>query len=193
MKLVVILGSTRTGRIGDPVARWVYAQAHNVEGWDVELVDIKQLHLPLFEEAELPSMMGGHYDHPSVRSWSQIVGQADAFIFVTPEYNHGLPAPLKNAIDWLYPEWGNKAAAIVSYSTGIGGGIRAAEQLRQVLSHLAVANVQSLVTIPNVKDVLTQTSEITEDRLQRMLLSQFIQLRNWAGALRQLRLDLKTR
>lgn len=186
MKLAVILGSTRDGRLGGRVAKWVMNQASYREEWDAELLDVREFELPLFSSANLPSMMGGEYDDPAVTQWASKIRQADAFIFVTPEYNHGLPAPLKNAIDSLYPEWGNKAAGIVSYSSGGGAGIRAAEQLRQVLSHVAVANVQTQVTIARAAELVSEDGASNED-LDGMLMGQLIQLSNWAGALKPLR------
>lgn len=187
MKIAVILASTRDGRLGEQVAQWVYKQAQTQADWEVELVDIKSFNLPLFEGSTLPSMLGGVYDDPTVTEWSNKIREMDAFIFVTPEYNHSLPAPLKNAIDCLYPEWANKAAAIVSYSSGRGGGIRAAEHLRAVLSHVAVANVQSQITIAKADTVISKSGQTNDEALEKLALGQRIQLNNWATQLKSLR------
>lgn len=190
MKLAIIIGSTRNGRVGKRVASWVYENIQPNSGFEIEILDIASFNLPFFDEPTLPSEAGGKYNSAVVTKWSQKITQTDAFIFVTPEYNHGLPSPLKNAIDWLYPEWGNKVAGIVSYSSGIGGGIRSAEQLRQVLAHLAVANVQLLVTIPRVQDSLFGDNSAIQQALKSSLTGQIAQLKNWAKALKSVRDEL---
>lgn len=193
MKLSIILGSTRDGRNGKRVADWVYNQIKGDGNWQVQLLDIKDFALPIFSDEVLPSMMAGNYSNQAVIDWSRKIAESDAFIFVSPEYNHGMPSSLKNAIDWLYPEWGNKPAGIVAYSTGIGGGIRSAEQLRLVLIHLAVANVQSVVTIPYVKDAFDEGGEVIEEKFRSMLHGQSLQLYNWSRVLKMLRDEFKVK
>jgi NAD(P)H-dependent FMN reductase len=173
--------------MGERVAKWVMNEASKRDDWETELLDVASFNLPMYHDATLPAMMGGKYDDPAVTKWSEKVRAADAFLFITPEYNHGLPAPLKNAIDWLYPEWANKAAGIVSYSGSGGAGIRAAEQLRLVLTHVGIANVQSIINVPNVATTISEDGTMTDEVLPKLLTGQFIQLTNWAEALKPLR------
>jgi NAD(P)H-dependent FMN reductase len=143
-RIAIIVGSTRPNRRSPAVAQWVYkaAQAHAaVESGDttVEVVDIVDYDLPLFD-APVPPAIGGVMN-PQAQKWAQTIGRFDGFIFVTPEYNHCVPASLKNAIDFVYREWNDKAAAIVSY--GVDGGVRAGEALRLMLAEVRVATVRS--------------------------------------------------
>lgn len=187
MKVGVIVGSTREGRLGERVAKWVVGEAEKQEGWEVELLDLKELNLPLYHEALQPAELQKNYPDEAVKSWSQKIEQKEAFIFITPEYNHGLPASLKNAIDWLYPEWNDKAAALVSYSNGNGGGIRALEQLRQTLAHVGVATVQQETTIARAQDHFSPKGEPTTDSFNGALSRQMTQLDKWGRALSTIR------
>ena len=135
----IIIGSTRPGRNAEAVARWVYEIARKRSDAQYELVDLKDYHLPLLDEPIPPSVHRYSRDH--TKAWAEKVASLDAFVFVTPEYNHGIPAALKNAIDFVYAEWNNKAAGFVSY--GSAGGVRAVEQLRQVLAEVQVATVRA--------------------------------------------------
>ena len=129
IKLAIIIGSTRPGRKAEAVARWVHNIAKERSDAELELVDIKDFNLPLLDEPVPPSM--GQYSQPHTKAWSAKIASFDAYVFVTPEYNHSTSGALKNAIDYLYTEWNNKAAGFVSY--GGMGGARAAEQLRLVM------------------------------------------------------------
>jgi NAD(P)H-dependent FMN reductase len=128
LRVVIILGSTRPGRNGEVVSRWIYEIAKKRNDADFELVDIKDFNLPLLDEPIPPSM--GRYSKEHTKIWSAKINSFDAYVFVTAEYNHGIPGALKNAIDFLFKEWNNKVAGFVSY--GGAGGIRAVEQLRLV-------------------------------------------------------------
>lgn len=139
----IIIGSTRPGRKGEAVARWVLELAQKRPDARFELVDIAAFGLPLLDEPEPAS--SGHYTQPHTRAWAAEIARFDAFVFVTPEYNHGLSAALKNALDFLYREWNGKVAGIVGYG-GIGAA-RAAEQLRLVLAELQVAVVRDQVML----------------------------------------------
>jgi NAD(P)H-dependent FMN reductase len=130
LKIGIILGSTRPGRNGEAVAKWVYEIAQKRTDAEFELVDIKDFNLPLLDEPVPPSM--GQYSKPHTKAWAAKIGSFDGYVFVTPEYNHGISGALKNAIDFLFGEWNNKAAGFVSY--GGAGGARAVEQLRLVLA-----------------------------------------------------------
>jgi NAD(P)H-dependent FMN reductase len=132
MKIQIIIGSTRPGRVGPQIAQWVLATMPKEEQISYEIVDIADYHLPLFDEPKHPST--GEYSKEHTKVWSKKINEADAYIFVTPEYNAGYPASLKNAIDFLYHEWTAKPALIVSY--GIRGGQGASAQLKQVLERL---------------------------------------------------------
>jgi NAD(P)H-dependent FMN reductase len=134
VKIAVILGSTRPGRNGEAVARWVYEIAKKRIDAEFEFVDIKDFNLPLLDEPIPPSQ--GHYSKEHTKVWSAKIDSFDGYIFVTAEYNHGIPGALKNAIDYLYKEWNNKAAGFVGY--GSAGGVRAVEQLRLVMAELQV-------------------------------------------------------
>jgi NAD(P)H-dependent FMN reductase len=147
-KIGIILGSTRPGRNGEAVARWVYEIASKREDAEFELVDIKDYNLPHLDEPVPPSM--GQYSQPHTHAWAQKIASFDGFVFVTPEYNHSTSGALKNAIDFLYAEWNNKAAGFVSY--GSVGGARAAEHLRLVMGELQVADVRSQVTLSLMTD-----------------------------------------
>jgi len=145
--LQVILGSTRTGRFGDRVADWFMQHATDRDDLTAELVDLRDWPLPFYDQ-QRPPMMGGYTDDLQQR-WADKVAAADGYVFVTPEYNHGYPAVLKNALDHLYAEWNDKPAGFVGYG-GPSGGIRAVEQLRQVVVELKMVPTRSQVALPAV-------------------------------------------
>ena len=115
LRLAIIMGSTRPGRVNEAVARWVYELASKRKDAEFELLDIADYHLPLLDEPVPPSM--GQYSKPHTKAWAAKIGSFDGFVFVTPEYNHGISGALKNAIDFLYREWNNKAAGFVGYGS----------------------------------------------------------------------------
>src|SRR5256885_6308122 len=129
LKIAIIIGSTRPGRNGEAVAKWVYEIAKKRSDAEFELVDIKDFNLPLLDEPASPIM--GQYTHEHTKTWSAKIASFDAYVFVTPEYNHGTSGALKNAIDFLYHEWVSKAAGFVSY--GGAGGARAVQHPRVVV------------------------------------------------------------
>jgi NAD(P)H-dependent FMN reductase len=137
VKIGIIVGSTRPGRHADAVANWVFEKAKTRNDAQFEVVDIKDFDLPLLDEPIPPSQ--AQYSKPHTRRWAKKVASFDAYIFVTPEYNHAPSAALKNAIDYLYAEWNNKAAGFVSYGASASGG-RAVEHLRMVMAELQVAD-----------------------------------------------------
>lgn len=143
IKVGIVIGSTRPGRKAEAVAKWVHEIASKRGDAQFELVDIQAFDLPLLDEPVPPSM--GKYSKPHTKAWAAKVDTFDAFVFVTPEYNHGPSAALKNAIDYLYGEWNNKAAGFVGY--GSVGGARAVEQLRLVLSEVQIAHVRNQVML----------------------------------------------
>lgn len=145
MNIKIILASTRQGRFGDKPAQWILDLVKKSEGVNVELLDLKEWELPPFTEPVPPSMMTGEYRTPEINRWAEKIKEADGFIMVTPEYNHGYPSSLKNNIDYLAREWYKKPVAFVSY--GAAGGVRAVEQLRQVIVQLQMAPVSGAVHI----------------------------------------------
>jgi NAD(P)H-dependent FMN reductase len=142
-RIGIILGSTRPNRNGEQVARWVYEIASRRGDAEYELVDLRDYPLPHLDEPLPPSM--GQYQNEHTKQWADKIASFDGFVFVTPEYNHSTSGVLKNAIDYLFAEWNNKAAGIVSYG-GVGGA-RAAEHLRLVLGELQIADVRQQVAL----------------------------------------------
>ena len=143
LKIAIIIGSTRPGRMSEAVANWVYEIARKRKEAEFELVDILDYNLPLLDEAIPPSM--GQYKNAHTKAWAEKINSFDAFVFVTPEYNHSTSGALKNAIDFIYKEWNNKAAGFVSY--GSAGGARAVEQLRLIMAELQIADVRAQVML----------------------------------------------
>ena len=143
IKIAIIIGSTRPGRKAEAVAHWVHGIATKRSDAEFELVDIKDFNLPLLDEPMPPAM--GTYSQPHTKAWAAKIASFDAYVFVTPEYNHGTSGALKNAIDFLYREWNNKSAGFVGY--GSVGGTRAVEQLRLVMGELLVADVRAQVAL----------------------------------------------
>jgi NAD(P)H-dependent FMN reductase len=144
-RLNVILASTRPDRVGARVAEWFVPIARDHAGFDVVLVDLAELGLPLLDEPT-PAVEGRPYEREHTRRWSELTAAADAYVIVTPEYNQGYPASLKNALDFLYYEWNDKPVAFVSYGM-TSGGMRAVHQLKPVVSALKMMPVYDSVTI----------------------------------------------
>ncbi len=146
-RIQLILGSTREGRAGEQVAQWFAHLAAERDDVEIELVDLREFPLPFFDSPVSPKRRIG--DDPRIQAWAAKVAEADGYIFVTPEYNYGYPAVLKNALDHLYYQWNDKPVGFVGYG-GIAGGIRAVQQLRQVVVELGLAQVRTQVLIPKV-------------------------------------------
>jgi NAD(P)H-dependent FMN reductase len=143
LKVAIVVGSTRPGRKAEAVAQWVHGIASQRSDAEFEVVDIEHYKLPLLDEPVPPSL--GKYNNPHTKAWAAKIDSFDAFIFVTPEYNHGTSGALKNAIDYLYKEWNNKAAGFVAY--GSAGGVRAVESLRLVMGEIMIADVRAQVAL----------------------------------------------
>jgi NAD(P)H-dependent FMN reductase len=185
LKLNIIIGSTRPGRSGPTIAQWTDAVARQSTAFDVELVDLADFSLPLLDEAAHPAM--ARYEHAHTKRWSQSVASADAFLFVTPEYDYFPPAGLINAIQFLFHEWTYKPAAIVSYG-GISGGLRSAQVLRSLLSSLNVVAINQPVPVPFFNefigdDGVFRPAEPIVDGLRTLL----GELDKWARALAPMR------
>jgi NAD(P)H-dependent FMN reductase len=144
-RMLVVIASTRPGRVGGPIAEWFVARARAHAGFEIEVADLKEIDLPMMDEPKHPRF--GDYRHDHTKAWSATVGTADAFAFVMPEYNHGFTAPLKNAIDYLYAEWNHKPVGLVSYGQ-VAGGTRAVQLLKPVLLAVQARPVLPAVHIP---------------------------------------------
>jgi NAD(P)H-dependent FMN reductase len=183
LKVAVILGSTRPGRNGEAVSQWIYEIAKKRSDAEFELVDIKDFNLPLLDEPVPPSM--GQYSQEHTRTWSAKIDSFDAYVFVTAEYNHGIPGALKNAIDFLFKEWNNKVAGFVSY--GSAGGVRAVEQLRLVMAELHIATVRSQVQLSLFTDFENFTKFKPAPYNEKSVNDMLDQVISWGSALRALR------
>src|SRR6267143_4109621 len=183
LRIAIIIGSTRPGRNGEAVAKWVYEIAQRRSDAEFELVDIKDFNLPLLDEPVPPIM--GQYSKPHTKVWAAKIASFDAYVFVTPEYNHGIPGALKNAIDFLFAEWNNKAAGFVSY--GSVSGARAVEQLRLVLAEVRMATVRNQVLLSMFTDFENFSLFKPDSRKEASVNEMLDELIAWGGALKTLR------
>jgi NAD(P)H-dependent FMN reductase len=152
VNIKIIAGSTRPGRFNTQPSRWLMEQADKFdESTNFELVDLAEINLPLLDEANSP--ISGKCEKAHTKSWAKIIGQADGFVIVTPEYNHSIPGALKNAIDYLFAEWNYKPVAYVSYGSAAGGS-RAVEHLRGVAGELKMFDLREQILLPNYWDHL---------------------------------------
>lgn len=183
IRIAIIIGSTRPGRKGKAVGEWAYEIARKRTDAEFELVDLAEYNLPLLDEPTPASP--GQYSHEHTRVWSAKIASFDGYVFVTPEYNHSIPAALKNSIDFLKLEWVNKAAGFVGY--GAANGARSIEHLRLVLAELQVATVRAQVGLSLISDFekfsVFKPAGIHEKYVNDML----DQLIAWSGVLRPLR------
>jgi len=183
--LQIVVASTRPGRRGIAVARWIQQVAEQHGGFEVELVDLAEQHLPIMDEPNHPRLR--QYMHQHTVAWSATVSRADAFVFVTPEYNHSYPGGLKNALDYLSAEWADKAAGIVSYG-GVSAGLRAATALKPVLAALRMVPAVEAVSIPFFAQFLTEDDEFVPNaELEGGAKGMLDELLRLTGALQQLR------
>lgn len=183
IRLAIIIGSTRPGRKADAVAQWVNGIAKKRSDAEVELVDVQDFNLPLLDEPVPPAM--GQYSKPHTKTWAAKIDSFDAFIFVTPEYNHGTSGALKNAIDYLYREWNNKAAGFVGY--GSAGGVRAVEHLRLVMGELQVADVRAQVMLSLYTDFENFSTFKPAPHHEKSVEAMLDQLVSWGTALQNVR------
>jgi len=187
-RIAIILGSTRPGRRGEAVAQWVHAHASRRSDAEFELVDLAGYELPLYDEPANPTLVAlgrAEYTKPHTKAWSAKIASFDGFVFVTPEYNHATSAALKNAIDYLFGEWNNKAAGFVSY--GGAGGTRAVENLRLVMGELLVADVRAQVALSMHTDWERFTTFQPAPQHTRTLDVMLDQVVAWSRALAPLR------
>jgi NAD(P)H-dependent FMN reductase len=183
LRIAIILGSTRPRRVGEAVAGWTHRIASKRSDAEFELVDIRDFNLPLLDEPVPPSL--GKYSETHTKVWSAKIASFDAYVFVTPEYNHGTSAALKNAIDYLYREWNNKAAGFVSY--GSAGGARAVEQLRLTMAELQIADVRAQVMLSLFTDFEKMSVFKPAGHQEKALMTMLDQVVAWGTALHVMR------
>lgn len=183
LRIGIILGSTRPNRIGEAVAHWVHQLATKRGDADYELVDVKDFNLPLLDEPIPPSQ--GKYTQPHTKAWAAKIETFDAFVFVTPEYNHSTSGALKNAIDFLYKEWNNKAAGFVSY--GSASGVRAVEHLRLIMAELQIADVRAQVMLSLFTDFENYSTFKPAPQHEKTVGTMLDQLLAWGAAMRTVR------
>jgi NAD(P)H-dependent FMN reductase len=183
--LTIIIGSTRPGRAGLAIAQWFAARAKDHGGFDVNVVDLAELNLPMLDEPNHPRLR--QYVHQHTKDWSAIVDAADAFVIVTPEYNYGYPASVKNAIDYLHQEWQHKPIGFVSYG-GVAAGTRAVQQLKQVVTTLRMLPVFDSVNIPFHTQFIDQNGTVQANEVMEQAASTMLdELVRTEAALRPLR------
>jgi NAD(P)H-dependent FMN reductase len=184
-RLQVIIASTRPGRVGLPVAQWLYDRAVAHGGFEVEIVDLAEINLPFMDEPNHPRLR--QYTHQHTKDWSAKVDAADAFVFVMPEYNYGFTAPLKNAIDYLHHEWQYKPVGFVSYG-GVSAGTRAVQMVKQVVTTLKMVPVGEAVSIPFVQQFIGEEGEVQANETMEMAAKAMLdELQRWTAALEPLR------
>jgi NAD(P)H-dependent FMN reductase len=183
LRIAVVIGSTRPNRNGAAVASWVVDVGTQIDA-PLEIVDLGDVGLPLLDESD-PAALSSGYFHAHTRRWAEIVSRYDGFVFVAPEYNHSLPAALKNALDFLYSEWNTKAAGLVTYGTH--GGVRAAEHLRLVCAELQMATVRTQVALSLFDDFEDVCRFAPRDHQLAVVLRLVDEVIAWSGALKELR------
>lgn len=185
LNIKIIIGSIRENRFGDKPAKWIFEIAKKMPEISVEILDLKDYLLPIFSETISPSYVKGKYAKKETNLWAKKIAEADGFIMVTPEYNHGYPPSLKNNIDYLYKEWNQKPVAFVAY--GSVGGSRAVEQLRQVAVELQMAPIRNAVHINMPWNLLEQDGSLKVGALKPYAIAaqnMLVQFVWWARALK---------
>ncbi len=188
LKIKIILGSIRNDRFGDKPAKWIFDIANKIGGAEYEILDLKDYQLPLFAESVSPAYVEGKYGNSAVDKWADKIAEADGFIVVTPEYNHGYPASLKNNIDYLYKEWNKKPISFVSY--GSTGGARVIQQLREVSIELQMSPIRNSVHIMSPWFLTEENGSFKAGALDPYVKSAeslLAQLTWWANALKSAR------
>ena len=192
-KLHVIIGSTRPGRAADLVAPWVIDRTQNHGGFDVEVLDLRDWALPMFAETyeTVGDFNDPTYSSPVVRSWNQKIAEADAFLVITPEYNHSVPAVLKNALDSVFVSFAfrNKPVVAVGYSGGIAGGVRAIEHLAQIAIEAEMVPLRTATIIPQVVQAFTPDNQPVNPVADISLRIALDDLKWWSDALETARAD----
>lgn len=183
MRIAIIIGSTRPGRRGPEVAQWVHGIAGRRSSATYDLVDLAEINLPLLDEPVPPAMGPPTKEH--TKQWAAKIAGYDGFVIVTPEYNHGPPASLKNALDFLFKEWSNKSVGFVGY--GGTGAVRSVDMLRMICSNLELADVRAQVSLTFAADFENFKTFRPLPHQEKTLNQVFDQVEAWAGALKPLR------
>lgn len=190
LKIQIILGSTRQNRFSEKPGRWIIQELQKRKDVAGELLDLRDYPMPFFDEKTYPSDPAMEYSHEVAATWAKKVAEADGYIIVTPEYNHGYPSVLKNALDYAYHEWNDKPVAFFSYG-GAAGGARAVEQLRQVALGLQMIPLYNTVHVVWYKKFLDANGDLQTETFQANTDAMIDQLLLWARALQQVREDKK--
>ncbi len=188
LNIKVIVGSTREARFGDKAAAWITGEIRKQKEIEVEVLDLRDYNMPFYNEPASPSYKQEPFKNEAVARFTKKIAEGDAFVMVTPEYNHGTSGVLKNALDWVYPEWNNKPVAFVSY--GSVGGARAVEQLRLNAIELQMAPIRQAVHIPQHWTLLDENGNLKEGALESFTKSaeaMLVQLTWWTKALKNAR------
>ena len=184
LRLHVIIASTRPGRVGAPVGRWIHGFAAEHGAFEAHLVDLAEFALPMYDEPHHPVLR--KYEHEHTRRWSASVDAADAYVFVTPEYNFGPTPALVNALNYVYSEWGYKPAAFVSYG-GVSGGLRAVQLTKPILGALKLVAINEAITIPMVSQHVKDGTFAPNDLHLTSARNMLNELKRWAEALKPMR------
>lgn len=182
-KIQIIIGSTREKRRSESVANWIYDLAREIEGIEFEIVDLRDYPLPFYQEPGSPRMLKD--DIPVAKKWREKIQEADGYLIVSPEYNHGYSAVLKNALDYTYSSWNNKAVGFVSYGTV--GGARAVEQLRLVAIELQMAPIQQSINLMKAHSLFDENGKMIDDSHDKIAHNFLEQLIWWTNALKEAR------
>lgn len=189
MKLKIIIASTRPGRKGPILGTWITDLARKHGAYDVEVLDLAEIKLPFMDEPNHPRF--GKYEHAHTKAWSKTISDADAFIFVTPEYNYGYPATLKNALDYLFTEWTYKPVGFVSYG-GVAAGTRAVQMLKQVVTAQKMMPVAESVNVPFFTRFINDADVFVPDEgLEKSAIAMLDELVLWTKSLMQLRASIE--
>jgi len=183
-KLHVVIASTRPGRAGLPIGQWFFEAATRYGKFDATLVDLAGVNLPLLDEPHHPRLR--KYEHQHTKDWSATVDAADAFVFVTPEYNYGAPPALLNALDYLYHEWHYKPVGFVSYG-GISGGTRSVQVTKLVATTLKLVPLPEAVNVPFFSTFMKEGAFAATEQHEKSATTMLDELLEWAVALEPLR------
>ena len=184
LTLHTVICSTRPGRVGLSVAQWFHEIARQHAAFDAKLVDLAEFNLPIYDEPKHPVLQ--QYEHEHTKRWSASVSAADAFVFVTPEYNYGPPPSLLNALNYVYKEWNYKPAAFVSYG-GVSGGLRAVQVEKQTLTTLKMVPIVEAVVIQMVSQQMSEGRFTAKEVQEKSAKPMLDELARWAEALKSLR------
>jgi len=187
MKIGIILGSTRGIRRGDRVIKWIESQLDQFDNCEFEILDLRDYPLPFFDESSSAETLQGNYSNEVAKKWSHKIVEKDAFIIVTPEYNHGTTGVLKNALDWLYYEWVRKPVAFISYSTNADGGLRSVEQLRLNVIELQMAPLREAIHVTYILETLDEDGNVKRGHFNERLVVLVKELAWWSDALKAAR------